>query len=113
MPFFTVLTCSYNRAKELSRLYQSLQRQTFEDFVWLVMDDSTTDGVEKSIREWQREGCIAIEYHRSEHRGKHWAQKDGFSLVHTPFVVDVDGYRLYLDGMDLASSQRELALEAQ
>jgi len=90
MPFFTVLTCSYNRAKELSRLYQSLQRQTFEDFVWLVMDDSTTDGVEKSIREWQREGHIAIEYHRSEHRGKHWAQKEGFSLVRTPFVVDVD-----------------------
>ena len=54
MPFFTVLTCSYNRAKELSRLYHSLQRQTFEDFVWLVMDDSTTDGVEKSIREWHR-----------------------------------------------------------
>ena len=89
-PFFTVLTCSYNRADELRRLYQSLQQQSFKDFVWLIMDDSTTDDVEKSIAAWKQEKLIEIDYHRCQHRGKHWSQKDGFSYVTTPYTVDVD-----------------------
>lgn len=84
------MTCSYNRADELGRLYQSLQQQIFKDFVWLIMDESTTDEVEKCVGAWQQDDAIAIEYHRCQHRGKHWCQKDGFSYVKTPYTVDVD-----------------------
>ena len=40
----TVFTPAYNRAHLLPRLYESLCRQTFRDFEWVVVDDGSTDG---------------------------------------------------------------------
>lgn len=86
----TVFTTAYNRPKELRRLYGSLVRQTCRDFVWLIVDDSTDERVRQVVEELKDEGIINIDYHRQEHRGKHWAQRLGFSLVKTPYVVDID-----------------------
>ena len=41
--FFTVLTPTYNRAGTLHRVYESLSRQTFRGFEWVVVDDGSTD----------------------------------------------------------------------
>ena len=43
-PILTVFTPTYNRAHTLPRTYQSLCRQECKDFVWLVVDDGSTDG---------------------------------------------------------------------
>lgn len=40
----TVFTPTYNRAHLLPRLYESLCRQTFTDFEWVIVDDGSTDG---------------------------------------------------------------------
>ena len=40
----TVFTPTYNRAHLLLRLYESLCRQTFTDFEWVIVDDGSTDG---------------------------------------------------------------------
>ena len=90
MPFITVITCTYNRLESLSRLYLSLRQQTFKDFVWLILDDGSTDEVEQRVRSWQQEGWLDIDYHHFPHRGKHWTQKDGWALVKTRYSVDVD-----------------------
>lgn len=39
----TVFTPAYNRAKLLPRLYESLCKQTFKDFEWLIVDDGSVD----------------------------------------------------------------------
>ena len=39
----TVFTPSYNRAHLLSRVYESLCKQTFKDFEWVIVDDGSTD----------------------------------------------------------------------
>lgn len=39
----TVFTPAYNRAHLLPRLYESLCRQTYKDFEWVVVDDGSTD----------------------------------------------------------------------
>lgn len=39
----TVFTPTYNRAKLLPRLYESLCRQTYRDFEWVVVDDGSVD----------------------------------------------------------------------
>ena len=46
--FFTVLTPTYNRAGTLHRVYESLSRQTFRDFEWVVVDDGSTDNTHDS-----------------------------------------------------------------
>lgn len=55
MPLFTVFTPTYNRAHTLPRLYESIKKQTFRDFEWLIVDDGSTDGTEELVRAWQKE----------------------------------------------------------
>ena len=43
MKTLTVFTPTYNRAHTLNRVYESLKRQTCDDFEWLVIDDGSTD----------------------------------------------------------------------
>lgn len=44
MERLTVFTPTYNRKHTLPRTYESLCRQTSEDFDWLIVDDGSTDG---------------------------------------------------------------------
>ena len=39
----TVFTPVYNRADTLPRLYESLKRQTDQSFVWIIVNDGSTD----------------------------------------------------------------------
>ena len=39
----TVFTPTYNRAYIIGNLYESLKRQSFTDFEWLVVDDGPSD----------------------------------------------------------------------
>ena len=51
-PALTILTPTYNRAKYLPRIYDSLRAQTSNDFEWLIVDDGSTDETEKVVSEW-------------------------------------------------------------
>ncbi len=90
MHSFTVFTATCNRPTELRRLYNSLIRQTNKDFIWLIVDDSTNEDVNTTVEGFIQEDFLKIDYYKQEHRGKYWAQKRGFSLVKTPYMLDVD-----------------------
>lgn len=88
--FFTIFTTAYNRPDELKRLYASLLKQTYQNFELLIVDDSTDDRVREVVKEFISEERINIRYHKQDHRGRYWAQKTGFALVDTPYMVDID-----------------------
>lgn len=50
MAILTVFTPAYNRAHTLSRTYQSLQEQNCKDFVWLIVDDGSTDNTAEIVK---------------------------------------------------------------
>ena len=58
----TIFTPAYNRAHTIDRTYQSLIRQTCKDFLWLIVDDGSTDGTKKLVEGWIRENKIPISY---------------------------------------------------
>ena len=41
--FITIITPTYNRATNLRSLYRSLLSQTNNNFIWLIVDDGSTD----------------------------------------------------------------------
>ena len=49
MERITVFTPTYNRRKSLPRVFESLKRQTFRDFIWIIVDDGSTDDTKSLV----------------------------------------------------------------
>lgn len=90
----TIITPTYNRAYILNRLYESLERQTSKDFLWIVVDDGSQDETANLIKEWKKNSSFLIEYYYRQNGGKHRAINSVIDLVSTNFVfiVDSDDY---------------------
>lgn len=92
---FTVFTPTYNRAHTLERLYHSLQKQSFTDFEWLVIDDGSTDGTARLFDQWLKEpNPFRIRYHQKENGGKHTAINLGLEKAKGTlfFTADSDDF---------------------
>lgn len=103
-PFLTVFTPTYNRAHTLPQLYASLCRQTAKAFIWLIVDDGSTDDTKAVVQSWIDEGIISIVYHKQENGGKQRALNTGVKLCTTEcfLCVDSDDY-LIDDAVNLLS----------
>jgi glycosyltransferase involved in cell wall biosynthesis len=94
-PFFTIFTPTFNRRELLERVYESLRKQSFQDFEWLIVDDGSVD----DTKEWVESLISAssefpIRYEYQKNAGKHGAHNTaiatatGFGIV----VVDSDDW---------------------
>ncbi|PKB44657.1 glycosyltransferase involved in cell wall biosynthesis [Cellulophaga sp. RHA19] len=86
----TVFTPTYNRAYCLDQIYQSLVKQTSQDFLWLVIDDGSTDNTKEVVANWIAEGKIAIKYHYQENLGMHGGHNAAYRLITTELNVCID-----------------------
>lgn len=89
---FTIFTATYNRAEYLSRVYNSLKDQTFDDFEWLVVDDGSTDNTEELINSFIAERVLkSIKYiKKGENGGKHTAWRVATDLFNAKYVITLD-----------------------
>jgi glycosyltransferase involved in cell wall biosynthesis len=90
MKWLTIFTPAYNRAYCLERCYQSLVRQTCRDFIWLIIDDGSTDGTEQLAAKWIKENKIEIKYVWQENQGMHGAHNTAYKLIDTELNVCID-----------------------
>lgn len=91
----TVFTPAYNRGYIIEKLYRSLQRQSFRDFEWIVVDDGSTDNTETLFKSFmQEDNDFPIIYIKTENGGKHRAINKGVSLAKGElfFIVDSDDH---------------------
>ena len=98
-----ILTPTYNREKLLDRLYMSLLIQSDKDFTWIVVDDGSTDGTEKLVTNYSKEGKISIRYIHKNNGGKAAALNLGFRTnpdMDFFAVVDSDDW-LNEDGIEI------------
>jgi glycosyltransferase involved in cell wall biosynthesis len=56
----SVVTPTYNRAYILNKCYESLKIQTSKSFVWMIVDDGSTDNTEELVNKWLNEGILNI-----------------------------------------------------
>lgn len=91
----TLFTPTYNRAYILDTLYRSVQRQTFRDFEWIIVDDGSTDNTEQLVAGWMAEkNDFPIRYYKVPNGGKCRAINRGLDLARGElfFIMDSDDY---------------------
>ncbi|MEH7335243.1 glycosyltransferase family 2 protein [Neobacillus drentensis] len=86
----TVFTPTYNRAYCLDKCYESLVRQTSKDFIWLIIDDGSTDNTKELVEKWIVENKIPIKYHYQKNQGMHGAHNSAYELIDTELNVCID-----------------------
>lgn len=87
----TVFTPAYNRADLLPRCYESMCNQTDKNFIWMVIDDGSTDNTRDLVQGWiQEENNIEIEYYYKENGGLHTAYNEAIAHIKTPLCVCID-----------------------
>lgn len=89
-PYITVFTPSYNRCSYLGLLYESLKKQDFNDFEWVIVDDGSTDDTGAAVGRFIAEDKIDIRYHYQENSGKHVAVNKGVQLAKGELFFTVD-----------------------
>ena len=91
MKTLTVFTPAYNRAYSIHLCYESLLRQTSKDFVWLVVDDGSSDETAQLISEWQkRDNGFEIKYVYKQNGGMHTAHNTAYENIDTELNVCID-----------------------
>lgn len=86
----TVFTPTFNRRHLLFRLYESLQHQTDKNFIWMVIDDGSTDGTEELIQQWQQESDFEIMYYFKLNEGMHSAHNLAYEKIITEWNTCID-----------------------
>lgn len=91
METLTIFTPAYNRAGLLVRGYDALNRQTCKDFVWMIIDDGSTDNTEEVVKAWiERTTDYRIQYIKKENGGLHTAYNTAIEYAETELMVCVD-----------------------
>lgn len=91
MILLTVFTPAYNRAHTLPRTYKSLVAQDCKEFIWLIIDDGSTDGTAELIKSWQsKDNGFEIQYIYKENGGMHTAHNMAYEHIHTELNVCID-----------------------
>lgn len=91
MPALTIFTPAYNRAHTLPRTLESLKRQSCKDFLWLIVDDGSTDGTSWLVENWlQEDWGFAIQYIKKENGGMHTAHNTAYANITTELNMCID-----------------------
>ncbi len=90
MKSITVFTPTFNRAYCLGQIYESLVRQTVQDFTWLVIDDGSTDHTKALVQSWMAENKIDLRYIFQPNQGMHGAHNTAYAHIETELNVCID-----------------------
>jgi len=91
MATLTVFTPAYNRAHTLVRTYESLVAQSCKDFVWIIVDDGSTDNTKGLVDDWiVNTSEFQIRYYYKENGGLHTAYNLAIEKADTELSVCID-----------------------
>ena len=87
----TIFTPAYNRAHTLPRTLDSLKRQQNKNFIWLIIDDGSTDDTKELVNKWLKDDYgFEIKYIYKENGGMHTAHNVAYQNIDTELNVCID-----------------------
>lgn len=97
-PLISVITPTYNRAECLLNAYNSLRRQSYYNFEWIIIDDGSTDDTCKIINKIITNNTLYVEYKKrfsilffhKQNGGKHTAVNLGVKKANGKLVIILD-----------------------
>lgn len=90
-PLVTVFTPTYNRENLLPRCYAALKRQTSMNFLWLIIDDGSTDRTKELVQSWEKEELpFEIRYVYKENGGLHTGYNVAIENADTELCICID-----------------------
>ncbi len=111
MKKLTIFTPTYNRAYKLVDAYASLIKQSCKDFVWLIIDDGSTDNTEEIVKKWRHESEFEIVYKKKKNGGKHSAYNYALNYLKTEYVyLALDSDDVLYDCDTVKSIYKELSM---
>ena len=95
----TIFTPVYNRANKLLECYEHMKQLDYprEDFEWLIVDDGSTDELEKTLNIILNENLLQVRViHHKKNRGIQAAQNTAITNAKGEFItrIDSDDYLL-------------------
>lgn len=91
MKSITVFTPAYNRADLLEKCYESMCRQSNQNFIWMVIDDGSQDNTLEKLEQWVKEPHeFDMVYYHKENGGLHTAYNEAIAHIETPLCVCID-----------------------
>lgn len=87
---FTVFTPTFNRAYVLKGVFDSLMKQTFKDFEWLIVDDGSHDETKELVEKFISKSWFPIRYLYKKNGGKHTAFNRGVKKAKGELFLSFD-----------------------
>ena len=94
---FTIFTPTFNRKELLEKLYKSLQKQSFKDFEWLIVDDGSADRTKEKVEEFLSEKKLDIKYYFKENGGKQRAYNFATDKANGELFICLDSDDEYVE----------------
>ena len=86
----TIFTPTYNRGTLLKRVFNSLLKQTENDFEWLIIDDGSSDNTKQIVNDFYSDAVFPIRYYKKINGGKHTAHNMAVNLAQGKYFVCLD-----------------------
>ena len=88
----SVLTATYNRAKYLPKLYESIKNNLKYKLSveWIIVDDGSTDETKDYVQDFINENLFTIKYLFQKNSGKMSAINEAVKLASGDLIVDCD-----------------------
>ena len=91
VPLLTIFTPTYNRAYCLHRVYESLLLQKDKRFIWLIIDDGSSDNTKTLVDGWcSGDNGFEIRYLYQQNGGMHTAHNTAYENITTELNVCID-----------------------
>lgn len=89
---FDIITPTFNRQHLIHRVYESLMKQTYKDFNWIIIDDASIDETKALVAEWQKTvSDFKIEYFcLPSNQGKPSAVNFGLTKCFGDYIIIAD-----------------------
>lgn len=80
---FTIFTPCYNGAKVIHRVFESVEKQRYRNFEWIIVNDGSTDNSKDVIEKLIENSSIKnkIRFINQDNQGKHNAWKNALAIA--------------------------------